>query len=325
MGRLYQISSILQLGGVKLLYYRVTDRLFHQKRYFQETYRICKAAKPEDYQRILTLWNGARSGLKVDLDHPTTFIEKLQWMKIYDATELKTRLADKYAGRDWIKEQIGEKYLIPLLGVWDSFDEIPFDELPQSFVLKCNHGSQMNLIVPDKSSLDIPEAKRKFDAWMKTNFAFCFGLEMQYSAIKPRIIAEEYLPQLAEGVQDYKFHCFQGEPELVEIIGARIPGTHQAKEITVSLDWKRYPGDPFCTMSLYDTVPEKPACYEEMLSVAKKLSAQFPYVRVDLYDIDGQVKFGEMTFSPGSGTETVPENFEFTDRIVLPGKTNPGE
>lgn len=322
MGKLYQIRCILQLGGPKLLFYRVTDRLLHRRKYFQETYRICQEAKPEDYKRVVTLWCGAKAGLKVDLDNPTTFNDKLQWLKIYDATELKSRLADKYEVREWIREQIGEKYLIPLLGVWESAEEIPFDELPERFVLKATHGSQMNLIVKDKATLDISKTRQKIDKWLKMNYAYHLGLELHYSAIKPRVIAEEFVPQIAEGIQDYKFHCFQGEPELVEVLGDRIQGTHQGREMTMTVDWEKDPDDTFVTMPLFDEVPEKPKCYEEMVSIARKLSAEFPYVRVDLYDIDGQVKFGEMTFTPSSGTDPVPASFPFADRIRLPGRDN---
>lgn len=176
-----------------------------------EDYDYYAQLSPQAYASELQEWFWDVMGKKLDLDNPRTYNEKIQWLKLYDSTPLKTRLADKYLVRDWVKEKIGEEYLVPLLGVWDSFDEIDFDALPQSFVLKANHGCGWNLIVKDKRLLDREDARRKFQTWMKLNFAYRNGLELHYMNIRPRIIAEAYLENDHDDLNDYKVFCFGGE------------------------------------------------------------------------------------------------------------------
>ena len=159
----------------------------------RKDYDYYRSLDPSQYEEELKDWYKRRTKKELDLENPKTFNEKIQWLKLYDSTPIKTKLADKYLVREWVKEKIGEEYLVPLLGVWDKFDDIDFDKLPDKFVLKCNHGCGWNLIVTDKSKIDKVEAKKKFDKWMNTNFAFCNGLELHYKNIQPKIIAEEYL------------------------------------------------------------------------------------------------------------------------------------
>jgi len=242
---------------------------------------------PEDYAKFFA---------EIAPQNPKTLNEKIKWLGIYDATPLKTLCADKYLARQWVAEQVGEQYLIPLLGVWDSFDEIDFASLPDQFVLKCNHGSGWNVAVPDKRTFDRAAAKRKFDLWMRKNLAFtCF--ELQYLDIQPKIIAEKFLRQEdGSRLSDYRFHVFHGKPEFIRKT-ITTPEGHPGLSYTPS--WEITPFQ-FISHPLADPIP-KPRCLDEMLAVAVQLAAPFCFVRVDLYEVGGRVYFGEMTFTPVSG------------------------
>ena len=230
-------------------------------------------------------------------------------MKLYDAIPEKTKLADKYLVRDWVRDKIGEQYLIPLLGVWDSFDEIDFESLPDAFFLKCNHGSGMNLAVEDKSKLDIRKAGRQFQEWMETDFAFD-SLELHYRGIPRKILAEVYCRAGEGPLSDYKFFVIQGEPRIVQVIEGRNLEHHTAKSCFLTTDW--VPRKALShTYLKYNTVPEKPENLDEMLNIAGKLGEGFRFVRVDLYNLDGEIKFGEMTFTPASGFAEGNEEEQF--------------
>ena len=141
----------------------------------------------------LKKWYFRQTKRNLNIENPQTYNEKLQWLKIFNALPIKTQLADKYLVREWIKEKIGGEYLVPILGVYDSVNEINFDNLPNQFVIKCNHGSGYNLIVKDKSNLNIPEVKTRINKWMHENFAFNCGFELHYRDIKPKIIIEKFI------------------------------------------------------------------------------------------------------------------------------------
>jgi hypothetical protein len=254
---------------------------------------------PSKYPAELARWYESTTGTPLDLENPQTFNEKIQWLKLYDSTPLKTRLTDKYLAREWITENIGEEYLIPLLGVWDSFDEIDFDALPNQFVLKANHGSGWNVIVKDKVTLDKADAKAKFDKWVKLNFAYIAGLELHYKDIVPKIIAEKYIENDEGGLYDYKVHCFNGKPMYIHYIGDR--AYHSTKEAFFDTEWRLMPFTSR-TYPQYDDQIQAPERLSELLQFAEKLAKEFIYVRVDFYVLnDGSFKFGEMTFTPGSG------------------------
>lgn len=290
----------------------------------KRTYDYYLHLPPEKYEEELTIWYKRTTGENLDLENPKTFNEKIQWLKLYDSTPLKTRLADKYLVRDWVKEKIGEEHLIPLLGVWDSFDEIDFDKLPDQFVLKANHGSGWNIIVTDKSKLDIDAAREKFNQWLQTNFAFRFGLELQYMNIQPKIIAEKYMEEMND-LWDYKFMCFGGEVKFIYVATERYltgPG-HSKKKTLFTRNWERIPASMGNTPADYD-IP-RPKTLDQMIHFAEMLSQGFAAVRVDLYEVSGQVYFGELTFTSDSGVvKIIPEefNYEMGSWIQLPRKSS---
>ena len=295
-----KIRGYFEIGGLNLLLFMVEDRLFHGHNGRDYMLKVLRSAEPAEYPDLLkSIWR-LHSDTPLDLENPKSFNEKIQWLKLYDTTSLKTRLADKYMVRDWIKAMIGEQYLVPLLGVWDSFDDINFSILPDHFVLKCNHGSGMNMVVKDKNRLDLKVAKARFDKWMKDDYTFLNGFEMQYKDIPHKIIAEEYIEQMDSNLLDYKIHVFGGEPRIIQVIGDRDLVNHTGKEAFLDLNWQ--PQDlMYHTYDMYEEIPERPENLDEMLRIAKVLGTDFRYVCVDLYDIDGTILFGEMTFTPASG------------------------
>jgi hypothetical protein len=282
------------------------DRIDHL--YWLSWYRTQKYAPESKYPEILADWYREITGRKLDLKNPRTFNEKIQWLKLYDATPLKTRLADKYLVRGWIAEKIGDEYLIPLLGVWDNFDDIDFDSLPGRFVLKANHGSAWNITVKDKSQFDRAAAKRDFDNWMRMNFAYCAGLELHYRDIEPKIIAEQYMEDRDGCFNDYKITCFNGVPHYISVVSGRSSDDFRASSFYT--DWTAAPFTSRTHGRDYADCP-KPEKLSRMLEIAKKLSGGFVLVRVDLYCInDEKIYFGEMTFTPLSGiTPFVPEEY----------------
>ena len=180
-------------------------------------YKYYKSLHPDNYAGELKDWYKLHTGKTLDLENPQTLNEKIQWLKLFDTTPLKTRLTDKYLVREWVREQIGEKYLIPLLGVWDNFDEIDFDALPEKFVLKANHGCHWNIVVKNKKEFNKDDAKEKMNKWLNTNYAFIYGLELQYKEIKPRIIAEKYLENYHGDIYDYRIWCLNGHPVYIAV------------------------------------------------------------------------------------------------------------
>lgn len=276
--------------------------------------------KPQAYASELQEWFYNITGQRLDLEHPKTYDEKIQWLKLYDSTPLKTRLADKYLVREWVKEKIGEEYLVPLLGVWDSFDEIDFDALPQRFVLKANHGCGWNLIVKDKSQLDLEDAREKFNTWMGLNYAYCNGLELHYMHIQPKIIAEEYLENDHDDLRDYKVFCFGGKAHHIMYLTDRKVGM---KMSFYDLDWNKQ--NFVYSFPLNDQDVPRPQRLEELIEVSEKLAQGFAHARVDFYILnDGTLKFGEITFTSATGTckwNPPQQDQIYGDLIELPGKS----
>jgi hypothetical protein len=240
-------------------------------------------------------------GEKINWNKPVSFTQKLQWLKLYDRNPLYTKLADKYAVREYIAQKIGENYLMPVLGAWNSFDAIDFATLPRQFVLKCSHDSGSVVLCTAKETFDIASAKEKLEKRLKINYYFR-GREWAYKNIPPRIIAEKYMTEGdGTGLKDYKFFCFNGEPKLIKFCTRNYTATGMGRPSVAffNLDWTELP----FTVG-YEKVTSKienPENFNVMVEICKNLSAGIPFVRVDLYNIRGQIYFGEMTFYPSGG------------------------
>lgn len=274
---------------------------------------------PEKY--IKTLFY-QRMGYPLSLEHPRTYSEKLQWLKLYWHLPILTRLVDKYAVKDFVRERIGDKHIIPTIAVWDKVSDINWDVLPDQFVLKCTHDSGGLVICKDKSQLDKRHAIRKIKRSLANNYYY-FGYEWPYKDVKPRIIAEQYMEDsVTKELRDYKFFCFNGEVKALFIATDRnIVG------VDVKFDFF---DENFNHLPLKQghenaaIIPQKPVCFEEMKHLASQLSDGFPHVRVDLYEVDGQVYFGEMTFfHHGGWTRFDPEEWDviFGSWLSLPDKS----
>ena len=272
----------------------------------------------EKYPEELKLWYRAKTGENLDLDNPKTFNEKIQWLKLYDSTPLKTQLADKYLVRKWVADKIGEEHLVPLLGVWDNVEEINFDQLPEQFALKANHGSGWNIIVKNKSNLNIEETKLKLNKWIRMNYAFMAGFELHYLNIPPKIIAEKYIEQ-DDQVYDYKFMCFDGVVKYIWVDTERFTN-HKRTFFTPK--WERKKVKEIYEHADYDII--KPYNFDKMMEFAVLLSKGFSLARVDFYEVDHSLFFGEITFTSGSGVEKItPVEFRYEagNMCKLPNKS----
>lgn len=238
-----------------------------------------------------------RMGKRLNLDNPQTFNEKLQWLKLYDRKPIYTTMVDKFEAKKYVASIIGEEYIIPTLGVWERFEDIDFNQLPDQFVLKCTHDSGGLVICRDKSSLDIEAARKKIKSSLKTNYYWVFR-EWPYKNVYPRIIAEQYLEDESKTeLKDYKVFNFDGEPKLIEIDFDRF---FSHKRNIYTTDWElinmaiQYPTDPNRNF-------DKPTVLEEIIDLSRKLSASIPHLRTDFYCIGDRILFGELTFYHESG------------------------
>ena len=255
-------------------------------------------------------------GRKLDLENPKTFTEKLQWLKLYDRRPEYTALADKYEAKRIIADIIGTQYVIPTLGVWDNFNDIDFSSLPSQFVLKCTHDSGSVIVVPDKNSMNMKKARRILTRGLKRNFYY-HHREWAYKDIKPRIIAEEYLADISA---EYKIFCFDGKPGLILVCKGKAHAEGRTNDY-YDMNFKHIPVSVSYPNS--QTPQEKPSQLDEMLSIARKLSADIPQVRVDMFLAEGRVYIGEMTFYHEAGTTIFkPEVYDekFGELITLPEK-----
>ena len=261
----------------------------------------------EETRKVIEWQYYAITGRKPDMDHPKTWTEKLQWIKWKRRDPLMVTLSDKVAVRDYIREKVGEKYLVKALGVWDSADKVDFGSLPAKFAIKVNWGCHQNLICSDRAKFDEVFARRELANWMKptSNHYYSF-LEWAYKDIPGRIIAEEFLDD-GHGLRDYKFFCFQGEPKFLFVCDGRESETPTFT--TYDCDFKRM-NIVWGGGALYKGEMEKPAAWDEMLEIVRKLSSEMPFLRVDLYYVNGQVKVGELTCYPGAGW-AIPEPYSF--------------
>ncbi len=259
----------------------------------------------------LQLFYFSTTGRFINFKNPKGFCEKLQWLKIYNRHPEYGPLVDKLAVRDHIDEQLGEGHMFPLLGRWDSFDDIDFSTLPNQFVIKCNHDSGSTKVIKDKSSLtekDFDELRNHFSVRLKQDY-FYAGREFQYKGIKPCIIAEEFMIDESDpekSIEDYKFFCFNGEPKVMFVATDR---STDCKFDFFDMDFNHL--DIFNIHANSDKQIPKPAMFEEMKEIAAKLSKGMKFVRIDLYELGGKIYFGEYTFFHGGGFQLFhPEEWE---------------
>lgn len=252
----------------------------------------------------------AETGYLLNLSHPLTYNEKLQWIKLYDRKPIYIVYADKYKVRGFISKTIGDQYLVPLIGMYKNANEIPWEKLPNRFVLKCNHASGTNIVCKDKKELDISAAKKKLNAWLKKN-AYWGAREWCYKEIEPCIICEQFI-ETKDGntPDDYKFMCFSGVPRLIQVHHDRY-GDHTLDYYTP--EWKRAKLKRIDANTSSKTI-QKPENLEEMLTIAEMLSKDMYYARIDLYNVDGKIYFGEITMYPTGGFSTFED---YNDDLLL--------
>ncbi len=264
-------------------------------------------------------------GRRPNWKNPKTFNEKIQWLKLYDRKDFYTGIVDKYSVRDYIARKWGESHLIPLLGVWESAEDVDFDALPEKFVLKCTHGSKCNIVCTDKAKLDIAHVRKSLSKWMKTNYYY-HSREWPYKSVKPRIIAEKYM--LSSGMDeliDYKFYCNNGNADYVMVCVGR--AKDDLRFLYFDKDWNFYRfnyGDEVLPEDFSFPMPPR---MTEMFQVAEHLSQGFRYLRVDLYESGGELYFGELTLYPSAGfdQDILPETDLYFGSLIELGTNNADE
>ena len=265
-----------------------------------------------------------KMGYPMDWKNPKTFNQKLQWLKVYDRNPLYTTLVDKYEVKKYVSDKIGDQHIIPTLGVWDKFDEINFDSLPDQFVLKCTHDSGGLVIVRDKSKFDKESAREMFRVALNRN-PYSVTREWPYKNVKPRIIAEQYMEDEndAAGLTDYKFFCFNGKPEMLYVS----QGLEDHSTASISFFDMEGKSMPFHRSDFKPIGGEitLPSNFKQMKETASKMAKEVgcPFVRIDLYSVRGQMYFSEVTFSPCSGMLPFePKDWDYTlgGWIKLPSK-----
>lgn len=250
---------------------------------------------------ILSLRYRKALGRKIEKKNPQSFYDKIFWLSCNTDTTLWSKFADKYGVREYVAEKIGEEYLPKLYGVYDSAKEIDFSKLPNSFVIKTNNGCASNFLVRDKGKTDLEKIRKELAYWLKFPYGELTG-QRHYTRIKPRIIAEEFMYQEKEPnatLIDYKFYCFGGKPMYCNVISERVFNTHKIKKHMYDMNWNPIP--EFFNEKETELLKEieKPVTFTEMKRIAEVLADGFSFLRVDLYEINGKIKFGEMTFMPG--------------------------
>lgn len=251
-----------------------------------------------------------RMNKKLNFKQPKTFNEKLQWLKLYDRKPAYTIMVDKYAVKKYVADKIGKEYIIPTLGVWDKFEDIDFNTLPNEFVLKCTHDSGGLVICNNKFQLDITKAKEKIGRSLRRSY-FWHGREWPYKNMPKKIIAEQYMvDESGTELKDYKFFCFDGKVKMLFVAKDRMKAGEETKFDFFDENFNHLPftnGHPNSQPPYY-----KPENFEKMKELAEKLSAGIPHLRVDFYNINGKIYFGELTFFHWSGMMPFePEEWDY--------------
>lgn len=283
----------------------------------KEIYRAALRIMPTKPALYLIYFRGYKKLL--NLRNPKYYGEKIQWLKLYGGLEELGNFVDKYEVRKFVSEKIGEEYLIPLIGVYDTVEDIDFNTLPDKFVLKCTNGSQSVLVCTDKANLDICFAKKEMQKWLDDDF-YKMKKEPQYKNVKNRILIEQYMEDDSGELRDYKFYCFKGKPLWYSIFAGRFSN----KTVdTYSIDGTFLPdcknGGPNTKTSKHPL--PKLSNLEEFIYLSEKLAKPFSIVRVDFYMVNGKIYFGELTFTDGAGAEPIlpreKYDIKFADNIPL--------
>lgn len=264
-----------------------------------DDYRLI-TLKDEDYinMRYETTFNK-----KLNLEDPQTFNEKLQWLKLYDRNPKYTKLVDKYEVKKYVANIIGEEHIIPTLGIYNSFEEIDFQKLPNQFVMKCTHDSGSIIICKDKSKFNMEKAKNKINKALKYNYYYA-GREWPYKNVKPRIIIESFMDDgVNSQLVDYKLQCFWGKVDNILVCVDRDKETG-VKYHYFDTNWKYLKYCPYPGINEKNINISKPKQLDKMIKIAERLSAGIPEVRIDLYIIHGKIYFGEYTFFTNGGFDT---------------------
>lgn len=292
---------------------KIINFIFKKKNIKNETdeYIFYKSLPKRDYPKFLKKIYKQKMGKNLDLRNPKTYTEKIQWLKLYDNIPIKTILSDKLRVRDWVEKKVDNLNFPEIYGIWESFDEIEFDKLPDSFVLKTNHGSAMNMFINDKAEF-LKKGKEKigslFNNWLNINFAFCYGFELQYRDIPPKVFAEEKLPIIHKC--DYCVLCMNGKAKFIEHLVFIRP--NYSERVIYDTNWQKQPFTD--DHPIYNDELEPPVHLSEMIRTAEILASEFKLVRVDFNEVDEKLYFAEMTFTPCSGNMTyTPEKY---DRII---------
>ena len=255
---------------------------------------------------------------KLNLENPQTFNEKLHWLKLNNRKDIYTTMVDKVDAKKYVSQIIGEEYIVPNIGVYDKFEDINFETLPNQFVIKCTHDSGGVVVCKNKEELDIEKVKTKINKHLKRNF-FYEGREWPYKNIKPRILIEEYIDDnVNEDLNDYKFMCFNGKVKCSFVCTER--RSNDGLKVTFfDLDWNKMSFDRHYPRS--EKQIDKPINYDKMIKLSEKLSKDLPFARIDFYEVKGKIYFGEITFFPGNGIEEFePEKYDYIlgSWLILP-------
>lgn len=262
----------------------------------------CGFYRSWDDEKYLKRIYKIRTGETLNLDNPQTYNEKLQYLKLHDRKPEYSVMVDKYRAKTYVGEKIGTRHIIPLLGVWEKFDDIDFSVLPQQFVLKCNHDCGGVVICKDKNSFDRRSAKKKLEKHLKRNFYY-YGREWPYKNVKPCILCEQYLEDSVDKeLKDYKVMCFSGEPKYIQVHSGRYT-QNQAQDF-YDLQWNKTDITQSGSMKKFqgsDVTSRRPVNLELMISLSRTLAKDMRQVRIDWYEVDGKLYFGEITLYDGSG------------------------
>ena len=286
---IFQVMESIEAADdtIKQKYHDVYDSVEHIKRIFKR-----------------------RTGYDLNIENPTTFNEKLQWLKLHDRNPLNTKMVDKYEAKLYVEEVLGKGYTIPTLGIYNSVEEIEWDKLPEQFVLKCTHDCGSVVFCSNKKNFNKNAAIQKLKSCLKRNY-YWHTREWPYKGVKPRIIAEEYMEDLSGEIIDYKLLCYNGSCKYIFTCTERF--TESGLKVTFfDCEWNKLPIKRHYPVSEHKI--EKPKNLKKMIEIAEKLTKEIPFVRVDFYEINGRLYIGEFTFYPGGGIE---EFDDYEDDVLL--------